>query len=118
VKHVVLFLSLAESSDEAAQLPFEVMKPAQLQSLIKLSIVASPSIQLLMQKVFQSFLKISTPVAVLNNATLEAAGEIDGVPQYDILEIEDSCIDFQSTFWQLLFNQIQITKRAQFSAGY
>jgi hypothetical protein len=52
VKHVVLFLSLAESSDDASKLPFRVMKPGHLTQLIKLSVVASPSIQLLLQKVF------------------------------------------------------------------
>ena len=104
MKHIVLFLSLAESSDDASKLPFRVMKPAQLTQLIKLSVVASPSIQLLLQKVFQSYLRISTPISTLNQAVERAKGETAQKPYYDVLEIDDSCIDFQSSFWQFLFN--------------
>ena len=40
------------------------------------------------------------------------------MPYTEVMAIEESCIDFQSSFWQFLFNQIQAAKRAQFSPVY
>jgi len=72
VKHIVKLMSLAESSSDAAKLPFRVMLPSQLSDIISLSVIASPSIQLLTQKIFQSLLKISTPLEIFNQATTAA----------------------------------------------
>jgi hypothetical protein len=52
VKHLFLLHSLAESSDDAARLPFKVLDPPQLGTLVNLSVTASPSIQMLVQKIF------------------------------------------------------------------
>jgi len=68
VKHVVVLLSLAESSDDAAKLPFRVMSPDDLVSLVQLSLAACPSVQILVQKIFQSMLRLSLPVSILDKA--------------------------------------------------
>ena len=119
LKHLTLMMSLAEASTETAKIPFSAMKPTHLETLILLSVYGPASIQANIQKIFQSFLRININQDKLESQVVSAKTRDDKMLKKIslILGIEP-IINFDSKFWQLLFNQIQLAKQAQFSPAY
>ena len=113
LKHLTLMMSLAEASTETAKIPFSAMKPCNLETLILLSVYGPASIQANIQKIFQSFLRININQDKLESQVVSAKARDDKMLKKIslILGIEP-IINFESNFWQLLFNQIQLAKQA------
>ena len=115
MKHILLLVSLGESSRQAAILLKQVLHPKQLNVLIRLSALGSSQVQCLIQKIFQTLLRCNIKLDYLNRAVTTAAQDDTTYRVKELSEKYCKDVDFRSSFWTFHFNQIYLTRRAQYS---